>query len=775
MPTKLKIELDASKAEKDLEAFKAKVESLRQLETNAKTVSQNGGSGSGAADTALKRTERQAKKTSEKIKDIPDATKGAMSKLGEQIGKGATAIGALGAAAGASVPPLGALAAVVSALTAPIALVTAAIGALATLATEVWDYMTVSAEEYAEKTRIASEEAQKHAEKVKEQDQAAQGYVDRLKEMAGIENAGNSVKAETAQILATLQNLYGDLGAEIDANTGKVKNLLEVEQRLNAERNKRKVASLMKQSDAYMDETRAAYMKAKGSEWETSEWEAKGMFEGMRKSMSPEQMLKHFRDLSKKATRSAEATGYADAANKLEASIKARKQAGNLAATGYESEEAKAADIRKREAAAGDAQRRRDAAKNRSSDQEFADLKDIDAKKANRQARIDEVRQKRKDEGLDDDLEKAKADVAKARESGDKGMLADALKAQYEAELKIQNSLDQEAALKRQIEDLDKARAEAVKKITGQAEYELEYNKLIAAGEFEKAAALKLEKELKDQNLKLTDEEKNKILEQRAALDKLSTEKQIADAKENVRLQQLLVDGKYEEYELEKLKLEARRQGRNLTDEEAKVLREQLEAQRQLEAQKRLDESRAELEIQRAILNGEYAKAEALRLQLEQKKANRQYSEAELEEIKKQNAERQKLALGQSLQDQAYSARYAAMQRAGLGREAEQEKALRDAEKTKGAKLTQEESALVQKLAELNYTMQNPGRTALDTIGGAEIKTNSLTARGGFSGGAVAPDKDRINRAIEGYNKRMAAQLEAANRLLGEIKTGLTG
>ena len=42
MPIKLKIELDASKAEKDLEAFNAKVKSLRKLETNAETVSQTG-------------------------------------------------------------------------------------------------------------------------------------------------------------------------------------------------------------------------------------------------------------------------------------------------------------------------------------------------------------------------------------------------------------------------------------------------------------------------------------------------------------------------------------------------------------------------------------------------------------------------------------------------------------------------------------------------------------------------------------------------------------
>lgn len=87
MLTKLKIELDASKAEKDLEAFKAKVESLRQLETNAKTVSQNGGSGSGAADVQ-KVSEKLQALPKEKTITVKTETKGtdaALAKTGKEL------------------------------------------------------------------------------------------------------------------------------------------------------------------------------------------------------------------------------------------------------------------------------------------------------------------------------------------------------------------------------------------------------------------------------------------------------------------------------------------------------------------------------------------------------------------------------------------------------------------------------------------------------------------------------------------------------------------
>jgi len=191
---------------------------------------------------------------------------------------------------------------------------------------------------------------------------------------------------------------------------------------------------------------------------------------------------------------------------------------------------------------------------------------------------------------------------------------------------------------------------------------------------------LKLKKELKDQNLKLSEEEKKKILEQREALQRQDVAKQIAEAKEEVALQQLLVDGNYEAYEAEKLRLEMKRQGKQLTEEETKNL-------------------------------------------LEQQKA-----------LKEQN-------LRKNLQDQAYGLYGQTMERAGLGQEFAEQKALRDARKAKGGNLTGEETAMVKQLSELSYKMAN---TREASLGDTSIKTNSLTARGGFAGGAKLPETDKI-------------------------------
>ena len=534
----------------------------------------------------------------------------AANSLGGEISKAGGIVSAFGGKAGGLFGGLGQM---IEALSSPVAMLTTAFGALSTLTMEVWDYMTVSADEYAEKTRIASEEARKHADKVKEQDQAAQRYADRLKEIAGIENAGNSVKAETAQILISLQELYGDLGAEIDANTGKVKNLLEVEQRLNTERGKRKAASLMEQSEAYMDEARAAYMKAKGSEWSTSEWEAKGMFEGMVKSMSPEQMLRHFRELAKTATRSAEITGYADAANKLEAFIKARKEAASLFA---ESEKGGAAAIQAKQA------------------------EEIDRKQQTFDAAHDQLKDEQR---------------------------------------------------------------------------KLEYLKLINEGRIKEANALKLINDAKKQGMEL----------------EKSDAEWIAERQGKVRMDT------YYETEMDSLATKKREQ--------------------------------------ELINQGLDEEAEKLRLIMELEKQGAEVSDDQVEKIMRERRELKSLQLAGGLRDQAENLRYSLMRQSGQGREAEREKALRDAEKTKGAKLSDEERQLVARLAELNYNMQNPGRTALDSIAGLTVRSNSLTARGGFASGGVAPDQDRINRAIEGHNRRIAGQMENALRLMDDIKKCLTG
>lgn len=508
--------------------------------------------------------------------------------VGEQISKGGSAIGAIGALAGASIPPVGALGAVVSALLSPVALITAAITALVAIGSGVFDLLTVSAEEFEEQTKRASKAAEEHAEKVRKESDAAQSYMERLRELNTLEEAGNSTKAETASLIQALEQHYGDLGAEIDATTGRVKNLLEVEQKLNAERGRRMGKANAQQSDAYLQEAKASFTKAKGSEWFTTEVTAADMFDSMAETHSLEQLQARLEELAKNATTSEQITGYHDAAEKVKAAIEARNRAANSAATGYETSEEYQQALTEQLGRQGNAQHDRDAARqnvaNRQSDDAFNDLRSLDSKdsahvyeekKANRQRRIDAEQAERRQ--LEAQLEEAKAAVSQADESGDEMARARALTAQYEIEKQIQNSLDKEYALKRQITELDKQRAEA-------------------------AANLK-----------------------------------------------------------------------------------------------------------------------------------------------------------RSLGDQAFDLYGQALNAAGRGREFEEQKALRDAERTKGYSLTDEEREQVKTLSQLSYSLAN--RREMQ-IGETEIKSNSLTARGGFSGGAKMPDSEKINREIAQTGKQQLEQIQ---------------
>ena len=106
-------------------------------------------------------------------------------------------------------------------------------------------------------------------------------------------------------------------------------------------------------------------------------------------------------------------------------------------------------------------------------------------------------------------------------------------------------------------------------------------------------------------------------------------------------------------------------------------------------------------------------------------------------EEEKKKAEEGRKNLNEQLKGKAESLKDTAMRNAGYGREAAQEKALRNAEKTKGSALTEKEKARV--------------------IGNAD-----LTSRGGFATGAVMPDKDAVNRRLVEETRKM-------NEILGQI------
>ena len=251
---------------------------------------------------------------------------------------------------------------------------------------------------------------------------------------------------------------------------------------------------------------------------------------------------------------------------------------------------------------------------------------------------------------------------------------------------------------------------------------------------------------------------------------------QLRDEQRKLEYLKLINEGRIKEANALKLINEAKKQGMELEKSDAEWIAErQGKVRMDTYYETEMDSLATKKREQELINQGLDEEAEKLRLIMELEKQGAEVSDDQVEKIMRERRELKSLQLAGGLRDQAENLRYSLMRQSGQGREAEREKALRDAEKTKGAKLSDEERQLVARLAELNYNMQNPGRTALDSIAGLTVRSNSLTARGGFASGGVAPDQDQINRAIEGHNRRIAGQMENALRLMDDIKKCLTG
>ena len=544
----------------------------------------------------------------------------------------------------------------------------------------------------------AGELAQRNAASIRETAEAneqlrqkSDGYLSRLSELSSAEQLSNSNKAEARKLIADLTKSYGDLGVKLDETTGKLSGVDEAMVKKLQRDKDRRIAEMeteLKQLQA--DNAAQAQVRDNAG---VKVWGRRGQTGGFFKELSfggesdmkeagqkIEENVKRMMELRRQLREQRRADPAAE--------YRAKRQAEN-------------ADL------AEENQERNRSFEQRKSDDAFNAAQDVDAKIANRRQAIDAERNNRQRVEAEAALGSAQTDYEKAQSTGNRDGMLDAEKRILQAKQTILASDEKIYALEQQVEALTRQRAAAYAKLTDQAQYELDYNKLIVAGEFEKAAALRLEKELKEQNLKLSEEEKKKILEQREALQKQDTAKQIAEAKEEVALQQLLVDGNYEAYEAEKLRLEMKRQGKKLTEEETQEL-------------------------------------------LEQRKALKE------------------LNLRQNLQEQAYGLYGEAMTKAGRGREFEEQKALRDARKAKGGELSEEETAMVKQLSAISYAMANTRETSL---GDTSVKTNSLTARGGFAGGAKLPESDKINREIANTNKQQLEQMKQIATICEKLGT----
>lgn len=200
------------------------------------------------------------------------------------------------------------------------------------------------------------------------------------------------------------------------------------------------------------------------------------------------------------------------------------------------------------------------------------------------------------------------------------------------------------------------------------------------------------------------------------------------------------------------------------------------------DAQKKVDDAnikrkseQLELEnkIAQAELDGDLERADNLRLINELKQMGINITEEELEkdkerykELVKQRDLQKQLNLEKSFKDKGDSLLTQAMKQTGFAKEAAYLEAIRNAEKTKGAKLTDEEIEKVKRMTDLQFRLNDLGKLNIDDM---SIKTNELTARGGFASGALFTDKETINEQIKNY---AAEQTKLLNDIKQEIKNG---
>lgn len=626
MPTVLKIELDASKAEQDLAQFRAKVEALKTLESQP--AAKAGGAPAGAARTGA----AEAQKLAEKVQTLPaektisvkvetKSATAAIAKTGKELKNMTIPAETFRTRASAAFKNVwkelsdgeglvknltGALKGVLS----PVGAIGLGMAALGKIAVDVWDRMTLSAAEYLERSGRAADVAEKKREKLQAEQAQELRHLAALRELASQETLSNTAKQEAGVLLDQLSAKYGSLGVAIDKTGNRLTGFDKAQEKILSKMRRARIAAGEETYSRLQDKAFAQVQYAVTGMTPGEETlnkfglslrgaqSAKRTAAEVMRSQPLEKQLEFARHMMTDESRTQEEMDrWGKAVDVLEQMVERRKELKALERTGFASEEERANAYRENAALDASVRRNGEEAVQRASDRAFAAERDPEGKIANREKLIAGELEKQK---------RLHEEIAKA-----------------ERQTKQGDFENQRLAAKKRMLELTLQLQESEGKIAGWSE-------------------------------------------------------QIAQIKNQT-------------------------------------------AQRQLDAKRQLDESREELAIQQALVKGEYDKAEALRLQLEQRKAGRQYSASELAEIKKQNAERQSLNLQRGMQDQAWGSYIDILKRTGNGKQAEMETALRNAERTKGGKLTGEETELV-KRPPTSVGKTPPFRMVIVSFGGNTLR-----------------------------------------------------
>lgn len=204
-------------------------EKLAESETQVNNVANK--MNKSLASVGSKKTEKN--QTKEKLDDIGDSADKAITALDSVSG----------AFGGVSTGLSGIAGDIVNLVINPLSGAIAAVGALVAAGVTVWQKLTLSAEEYAEKTRFAADQAKSKLDDVFKGVEADSGYFERLQELNRLENLSNEEKEEAIALVETLSKKYNGLGLSIDSATGKIKGLDEAQNEFLRQQLKLKVSA----------------------------------------------------------------------------------------------------------------------------------------------------------------------------------------------------------------------------------------------------------------------------------------------------------------------------------------------------------------------------------------------------------------------------------------------------------------------------------------------------------------------------------------------------
>lgn len=315
---------------------------------------------------------------------------------------------------------------------------------------------------------------------------ATDGYAKRLGELASSEKLSNAQKVEARKLVRELTAAYGDLGIQLDETTGRITGVDEaIAKKMTIDRN-RQISELtaelkfIEANDRQQRELRDTSGVATG----IGDWRIGG-----------EETIK-----------AAQAKLDENAAKKIEIRRKLAELRRSDPGKDYlEAQKAAASDTARTAAEARDEARHQQWRADM--DAAFESATSNAGKRNNRLEilKVEEQRLAKLQEAY------AKAQAVRQKAAAGSAAALKAAAAEFAAEQQMIPAEQTIAEIKRQIAGLDKVRALTVSEAANAGRKELEVNLLIARGEFEKADALRLQQQLKEKGIKLSEEEAAKV------------------------------------------------------------------------------------------------------------------------------------------------------------------------------------------------------------------------------------------------------------------------